>query len=373
LGGFYSGHKEITMKRLPFRLTAAALAGFVAYGTAFAADSPGKRLPSFGTLEPTNLKAVQADAESWFTKVVKDAAKRKRFDAIWRDDNQPVLDRVVATLELDGKTAQLLADAANPLLPAPCGAQAVPAPVKDSKQPTFYRANLALAYAKALSNRRAYEEALDTLKAVSPEDVADPAAYLFHKAVAEFSLLQRDSARRTLGRLLDDLAEAPERYKTVGTLMLLDMLTWKEKDLQWIARKMDNSGRRLQLARGGPVTQKIQKDIVRRLDEIIKQLENQKKGNGNGGACPDGGNPGGSPGDSAGQPMDDSHIATNPGPGDVFRKKFKQAARSWGSLPEKERRAILLDLTKGMSSKHRQAIEEYFRRISDARRPVRGK
>jgi len=41
---------------------------------------------------------------------------------------------------------------------------------------------------------------------------------------------------------------------------------------------MDNSGRRLELARGGPVTQKIQKDIVNRLDELIKEMENKKGG-----------------------------------------------------------------------------------------------
>jgi hypothetical protein len=247
-------------------------------GQALVGAEKKKDLPSFGTLEPANPAAVRAAAEAWVQKVGLSDAKKKQFEAIWRQPDRPLLERVTATLELDGKTAKLLTDAANPMVPAPCGPQAVPAPVKDAKQPAFYRANLALAYARELSNRRIYEEALDTLNAVSPEEVADPAAYLFHKAVAEFSLLQRDPARRTIGRLLDDLPEAPERYKTVGTLMLLDMLTWKEKDLNWIARKMDNSGRRLQLARGGPVTQKIQKDIVRRLDEIIKELENKKKG-----------------------------------------------------------------------------------------------
>jgi hypothetical protein len=358
------------MKRFPCRLTAVALAWLVACGGSFAAETPGKKLASFGMLQPTNPTAVRAEAEAWFTKTIQDAAKRKQFEAIWKATDRPILDQVVATLELDGKTARLLAEASNPLVPAPCGPKAVPAPVKDARQPAFYRANLALAYAKALSNRRVYEEALDTLNAVSPEEVADPAAYLFHKAVAEFSLLQKDPARRTIGRLLDDLPEAPERYKTVGTLMLLDMLTWKEKDLNWIARKMDNSGRRLQLARGGPVTQKIQKDIVRRLDEIIKELENKKKGDCNGGACPNGGCPSGSGGGSPSSPMPDSQIAKNGGPGLVNSKKFKQAVRSWGSLPEKERRAILLDLTRGLSSKHRQAIEEYFRRISEAQRTV---
>ena len=36
----------------------------------------------------------------------------------------------------------------------------------------------------------------------------------------------------------------------------------------------------LELARGGPQTQKMQKEVVARLDEIIKQLENQAKGGG---------------------------------------------------------------------------------------------
>jgi hypothetical protein len=357
------------MRPNSWRLVAVTLAGVMACGAASAADpTDNKKGVSFGTLEPPNPEAVRAEAEAWFTQAVHDPAKQKQFDAIWGDGNRPLFDRVVDTLALDGKTARLLADVSNPLLPAPCGPQAVPAPVKDAKQPAFYRANLALAYARELSNRRIYEEALDTLKAVTPEEVADPATYLFHKAVAEFSLLQRDPARRTIGRLLDDLPEAPERYKTVGTLMLLDMLTWKEKDLNWIARKMDNSGRRLQLARGGPVTQKIQKDIVRRLDEIIKELENKKKGNGNGGACPDGGSNQPAGGANPSSPMPDSQNAKNGGPGLVNSKKFKQAVRSWGSLPEKERRAILLDLTKGMSTKHRQAIEEYFRRVSEAQR-----
>jgi hypothetical protein len=267
----------------PWLLASAVAVFLLGSGTAVVGAEKKKELASFGTLAPANPAVVRADAEAWLKKAGMADAQQKKFQAIWQQADLPLLDRVVATLELDGKTSKLLTDAANPLLPAPCGPKSVPALVKDTQQPAFYRANLALAYAKALSNRRIYEEALDTLKAVSPDDVADPAAYLFHKAVAEFSLLQKDNARRTIGRLLDDLPEAPERYKTVGTLMLLDMLTWKEKDLQWIARKMDNSGRRLQLARGGPVTQKIQKDIVRRLDELIKELENRKKGDGNGG------------------------------------------------------------------------------------------
>ena len=260
------------MKLLPGKIATLALAASLAL--AGSASASNKAI-SFGTIEPVDAKAVQAEAQKWLTQAVKDDAAKAKFKAIWSAKDRLLMDRVIDTLSLDKDVAKLLASAHNPEAPAPTK---VPALLKDKKRPAFFRANLAVAYAKALSTRRVYEEALATLKAVKPEQVADPATYLFHRAVAEHALLQKDNASKSLGRLLDEVVDVPERYKTVGALMLLDMLTWKEKDLNWVARKMDNSGRRLNLARGGPVTQKIQKDIVRRLDEIIKELENKKKG-----------------------------------------------------------------------------------------------
>jgi hypothetical protein len=78
------------------------------------------------------------------------------------------------------------------------------------------------------------------------------------------------------------VADAPDRYKMVATLMFFDMQGWKkdEKDLMQISKLMDNSGRRLDLARAGKITQDIQKKIVYRLDEVIKELENQAKSGG---------------------------------------------------------------------------------------------
>jgi hypothetical protein len=59
--------------------------------------------------------------------------------------------------------------------------------------------------------------------------------------------------------------------------MLLDMHTWKDKDLGDIARKMDNIERRLDIARGGPETRRQQREVLNRLDELIKKLENAGK------------------------------------------------------------------------------------------------
>jgi hypothetical protein len=246
----------------------------------------------------------------------------------------------------------------------------VPAIIKDKTQPAFLRANLALAYAKALTARRVYEEALESLAAVPPEQVIDPASYFYHKAVAEHALMKRDPAGQSIVRLMDDVADAPDRYKMVGMLMLFDMQGWKkdEKDLANIGRLMDNSERRLELARGGQKTQEIQKKIVFRLDELIKEMENQCKGNCqcNGGSCPNGGQPknGSSGSNNPSSPMQDSNIATNGGPGNVDEKKLRSLAANWGSMPEKERAKAMADLTRELDPKYREVIENYFKSIA---------
>jgi len=219
---------------------------------------------------------VRARAQAWLKEVAKgDAATTQRFEAIWRQESRSTLDRLADTLALgDADAAKLLAEARN-LAVVP--ALEVPALFKDAKRGEFLRANLGLAYARTLSNRRAHEEALEVLKLFRPEQVVDPAGFLFHKAVCEHALTLKDQAGRTIGRLIYDAVDAPERYKTVGALMLLDMQTWKAKDLGAVGRIMGNIERRLELVRGGPQTQKLQKEAVLRLDELIKELENKAK------------------------------------------------------------------------------------------------
>jgi hypothetical protein len=344
----------------------------VAVLPAQAADRPVKEVAAFGVLRSASAEQARADALAWLKSTGKgDAACVKAFDAIWAQFDRPVIDRVAETLALgDAEAAKLLAEARDPAWPAPT---TVPALLKDKKRPAFFRINLTLAYARALSQRRVYEESLDALRLVRPEQVLDPAAYLFHRAVAEHALLLKDDANRSIVRLLDDVADAPERYKMVSVLMAFDMRAWKEKDLGAIARRMDNVERRLELARGGPRTQKIQKEVVARLDELIKQLENQAKGqdSSNGGACPDGGQPGGSSGGAPNSPQRESKGGKNSGPGKVDPKHLENLARQWGKLPDKQRAEAMQELTRDMPPRYREVIESYFRKLatSEANRP----
>ncbi len=328
-----------------------------------------KKEVSFGALETMSVEAAQTQAVSWLRSIGKnDADTMARFEAIWKQPDHTILDLVAETLALgDAGAAQLLAEARNTNLSAPTK---VPEILKDTKNSVFFRANLGLIYARTLANRRIHEESLDVLKNFRPEQVVDPMAYLFYRSINEHSLLRKPEATQTIIRLLEDGIGSPERYKTVSALMLLDMQTWKDKDLGSIARKMENIERRLDLARGGPQTQKLQKEVVARLDELIKELENKAKNNGasNGGNCPDGSQPGNQPGNgnNPNAPMPDSTLPPAGGSGRVDTVKMKKLVAEWGRMPPREQARALQDLTQGMSARHREAIENYFRNLAQA-------
>jgi hypothetical protein len=366
------------MKRIASLATLAlVLIGGVALGNE-------KKPAAFGALESMSAETAKAQLAAWLKEVGKsDPATLQKLDAIWKDDQRAILDRVADSLALgDAVAAQLMAEARDPQAPAPI---ILPAVFKNEKTSAFYRANLGLIYARSLTNRRVYEEALDTLKLFSADKVVDPAAYLFHRAVCEHAMLRKPEASKTILRLLEEGASiSPDRYKTVATLMLLDMHTWKDKDLGDIARKMDNIERRLDIARGGPETQRQQREVLNRLDELIKKLENANKNKkkdgppgppgdgppGNGDQCPDGNKPGNSPGNPNGLPPPsapgtDINNATGTSTGVVDQAKFKKLVADWGRLPPREQARALQDLTNGMPVRHREAIENYFRNLTN--------
>ena len=350
-------------------LALAILLGSGATMSVRAADAKPAPASSFGALQSVSPDAARDQALAWLKTTNKaDADALKAFEGIWASD-RPVLDKVADTFCLgDPDAATLMAEARKVGAAAPTE---IPALLQDAKKPIFYRSNLTLAYAKTLSNRRVFEESLDALNNVKAEQVVDPASYLFYKAVAEHALTDRLAANTTIIRLLDDVTDAPERYKMVSALMIYDMLGWQDKDMGWISRKMDNIERRLELARGGPTTQKMQKQVVARLDEMIKELENQQKGGGssNGGNCPGGGQPGNNANNTTrpSAPQKDSNGGNGSGPGEVELKRLKEIADVWGKLPEKDRVKAMTDMTRDMPPKYREVIENYFKNLDNSK------
>jgi hypothetical protein len=243
-----------------------------------AARKPAKETSSFSALRAPTTDAVRAQAQAWLKDAQKtDAATQKAFDALWTSD-RPLLDKVVRTFALGNPTVtQLLKEARDPETAAPTS---VPNLIKDQKLPVFFRANLGLAYAKALTSRKVFDEALEAFKSIQGEDVIDPAAYFFHRAVTEHALMMKNEADDSIDRLLLDVVDAPARYRMVGVLMHYDMVAWQDKDLDWIARKMGVIKDRLDLTRGGPKTRAMQREVLVKLDEKIKEIENKMKSGG---------------------------------------------------------------------------------------------
>src|SRR5262249_30144739 len=181
-----------------FSLTVALLDDHLLY--AKDEKNPRKEVAPFSLLQSSAPETARSQALDWLQGIGKDdSGTLKAFEKIWSGD-RPLLDKVAATLSLgDPAAAQLLKAARDPDTPAPTR---VPNLIKDQKLPVFFRANLGLAYAKALTNRKVYDEALEAFKNIRGEDVVDPAAYFFHRAVTEHALIMRNEADDSIDRLL---------------------------------------------------------------------------------------------------------------------------------------------------------------------------
>ena len=85
-------------------LLSALLAAGAAAGDANKEAKP--ELYNFGTLRAMTVENARTQAQDWLTKAGKsDAATRKQFDAIWANADTALLDKVAATLSLDGSVS----------------------------------------------------------------------------------------------------------------------------------------------------------------------------------------------------------------------------------------------------------------------------
>jgi hypothetical protein len=360
------------MWRVPLLAVAAAALGT---GSLAAADPPRQpnEVLSFGTLQSPKPEEARKAAQAWLTSVGKtDEAVQKQFAAIWNDAERPLLDKVADTLILgDPKAAALLAEARNPASPAP---REVPALLKDTQLNSYLRANLTVAYAQALAQRKIYDEALIVLSQVKPEQTVDPATYLFNRAVAEYCLMMKKEATDSIVRLLEDVTDSPERYRQVAALMSFDMLTWQDKDLEWVSRKMGIIHNRLDLNRGGQSTQKIQKEVLVRLDEMIKEKENQAKNQSQGqsqgegpndGNCPSGGEQPGLPNGNrvSGNGAQDSALPNAVAKGEADAKAQAEKIEKFGSFDEKTRAEARAAALKEIPPEFKDAVEAYLQQL----------
>ncbi len=228
----------------------------------------------------------------------------------------------------------------------------------------FYINNLRLLYARALTGWNRYDEALEVYAEIDPQHVVDPAGALFHRAVCETALLQKDAALTSLDRLLHETEQTPARYVTLAELMQVDLEKLEEKSLDEVSRQMDDVRRRLDLGHAGQKVQRVEEKIITTLDELIKKAEQQQGGGGGGGggkAKPQSGKPEGAQESYLGEGKE--------GEGEVDPKNAGHKDR-WGNLPEKAQAAAKNMLDQKYPAHYRQAIEKYLKKIAEREAPV---
>lgn len=216
--------------------------------------------------------------------------------------------------------------------------------------------------AKELTFQKDYEASLMRLKSVTPNN-EQYNEYCFLMAVNHFALNNKAEAERWVIMLRDSFHPLSRRHLVMALSMERELLEWKKDDLGDIGRDMRMSADKLDLARAGEQTQKIQKDIVSKLDKLIKEKENDGKGSkseedGQANKTKPG------PGQRPDAPAPDSIVMGGSGKGNVDEKKLREVAQQWGTLPPAQRAKVVHEITRDLPPKFRPMIEEYFKALN---------
>jgi hypothetical protein len=329
------------------------------HGTTRAADVAPTPFAKAATLRSMSAGEVRGKLLDWLAAQRVDDQLRAQVESLWISAGEPagtaLLDLVVASFAVvDQRVAQLMEICARPrgaptLLPDHAW-------LTDEATWSFQRANLRLYYGRWLAQQNLFEESLEQLEGLRPEEVVDPATLLFYQAVDHHRLLDRVAGLNALARLRDDVADSPARYAALASLMEADLKALEDESLDHIARRMQDVERRLNLGRAGPKTRAVEDGVIESLDKLIEELEKQQQQQQQQQAS--------SGGSSAPQlPASDSRILGGSGPGETTRRDLGESG-GWGSLPPKERRDALQQIGKDFPSHYRDVVEQYFRRLA---------
>ena len=301
---------------------------------------------------------VKADLFNWLDSQELDEQQQLQVAALWPDEGLPapgvnLLEHVAVTIAVVDPRAKPLIDLCRgdaPLfLPLP------PEMLQDESLSPFPRHNLRLYYARWLCQHAYYDESMELLDGLTPDNVVDPASLLFYQSVSYHRLLKKDECLDTVERLLENEASLPQRYLTVARLIEADIKPLKTDSLDEISRLMDDIRRRLNFGRAGTRVRDEEEDVIAKLDKMIEELEKQRK------QQQSSGNSGGSLQPT--RPAEESAPLGGSGPGDVDPKRLDNK-KSWGNLPPKERQEALQQISKDLPAHFRDVIEEYFRKLA---------
>ncbi|MCA9024991.1 MAG: hypothetical protein KDA86_07240 [Planctomycetaceae bacterium] len=317
---------------------------------------------------PLSVEDSKSRTHDWLeTRSEVDEDLRKAVDALWLfEGDSPTVgqrfDAVVQTFYLADASVRELVDSTLKH-PVPLVSESYTV-LETPEENEFFSNNLRYFYARYLAVGHSYEAALALFDQIDPSEVVDPAGCLFYQAVCQHSLLLKEQGLSTIAKLLEQTEEVPVRYLSVASLMQADLEGMEEKSLGEVARQMKDVRRRLSLGHGGPRVQEVEGKIIATLDELIEKMEQQQGG----GSSSAGGQSQGQSQGNQGDPLEDSRIAGQKGPGEVDQKDLGEGDR-WGGLPEKAEADAKNLINRQFPAHYRQAVEEYLKKLAQRKAP----
>ncbi len=343
--------------------TACAAYAVAALCLALIAAAPAWGLPEGQpdrSWEAPEATDVRRQALEWLAEQAPEEDLHRQAEAIWQEEpprsSTEVLECLAATFALGDARARRLVE----LCAAPRGEQiVVPSQpwLFDPQTPPLLAHNLRLLFGRWLVHEAMYDEALEQLGDLAPEEVADPATLLFYQAVVHHRLLEKDRSIESLRLLLEGERAAPRRYVALAELMREDLEGLRDETLDHIARRMEDIGRRLSLGRAGERVRRLEDGVIESLDKLIEEIEDarQQAQQAGGGAS--------AGGIQSSAPAPDSMPLGGGGPGEVDRRDLGDGS-GWGDLPPREREEALQEIGREFPAHYRDVIEQYFRRLA---------
>jgi hypothetical protein len=328
-----------------------------------ARDSGIEEFGGGGTWSTPEESAVQRQLNHWLDEREATAATRDQIKTIWEaavtsGEADSQLDQLAASFALaDDRAAEIIK-----LCSTPQQSPKLPdfAWLADEATPLFERANLRLFLGRWMIRNQLFDEALAQLETLEPNQVVDPAGLLFYQAIVYQRMLKKEPGLRTIDRLLEKPDVLPKRYVSLGRLLQADLKQLKDDSLDHISRRMDDVERRLDLGRPGPKTRDVEDGVIKSLDKLIKELEEQ--------AAAAAAAAGAQNTIRSSSPAPDSKPMGGKGPGQVARKDIGNQD-GWGELPPKQRQEALQQIGRDFPAHYRDLIEQYFRELATEDQP----
>jgi hypothetical protein len=266
-----------------------------------------------------------------------------------RSSLEEVWNSTASTTEAVARSIALVDDNVATSLASSGGTQAFP----PSLDP-FFRSNVALWLADQRVSENRLDDAAELLAQADSAQVVDRGRLHFLQVMAFYPLGKQDEAKKAIDNLrqLDPL---PRRYLTLAESIQKRIEQTDPQSLEAIASDMRDVRRRLDLGEVGTKVRSMEDDVVRRLDLLIKKVEEKQE-------TP---SPTAQP-SQPNAPADESRLAGAQGEGLIDAKRLGDK-RAWGNLPAKEREKTLQEIGRDLPGPYRSAVEEYFRKLAQSR------